>query len=152
MMLRAWRIVKEEYAANAFDGQGAWLYGGRWNSQGTRVVYTSETQSLATLESLVHLNPSVTFKYMAIPIEFDTKLMETVAVADLPVDWTEEPPPPSTKRIGDQWVTKASSVVLKIPSVIVQSESNYLLNPAHSDFKKINIGKPKLFAIDPRLL
>jgi RES domain-containing protein len=152
MMLRAWRIVKEVYAATAFDGQGAWLYGGRWNSQGTRVVYASETQSLAILESLVHLNPSLTFKYMAIPIEFDNKLVESVAVTDLPVDWTEEPPPPSTKRIGDQWLKKARSVVLKLPSVIVQSESNYLINPAHSDFKKINIGKPRSFAIDPRLL
>jgi RES domain-containing protein len=151
MMLRAWRIVKEKYAATAFDGQGAWLFGGRWNSQGTRVVYASETLSLATLESLVHLNPSVTFKYVAIPIEFDDTLVKAVAVADLPADWTEEPPPPSTKGIGDQWVKEARSVVLKLPSVIVPSENNYLLNPAHSDFKKINIGNPKTFAIDPRL-
>jgi RES domain-containing protein len=149
---RAWRIVKEKHAATAFDGEGARLFGGRWNSQGTRVVYTSGSMALATLESLVHLNPPVSFKYVAIPVEFDDALVESVAASDLPVDWTEEPPPPSTKGIGDLWVKEARSAVLELPSVIIQSEPNYLLNPAHPDFNKVVIGKPKRFAFDPRLL
>ena len=61
-MRRAWRMVKEKHAATASDGEGAWLFGGRWNSRGTRGVYTSATLSLAALESLVHLNPPVAFK------------------------------------------------------------------------------------------
>ena len=152
MIRRAWRIVKKKHAAIAFDGEGAWRFGGRWNSPGTRVVYTSGTKALATLESLVHLNPPVTFKYVAIPVEFDDALVEAVGVADLPADWSEEPPPPSTLEVGDQWVKDARSAVLELPSVIIQTEPNYLLNPAHPDFNKIAIGKPVPFAFDPRLL
>ena len=149
-MKQAWRMVKEKHAATAFLGEGAWLYGGRWNSAGTRVVYTSGSQALAALESLVHLNPPVIFKYLAIPIEFDDPLVEKVAA--LPADWTEEPPPPATKAIGDLWVKEARSAVLELPSVIILGEPNYLLTPAHPDFQKIIIGKPQPFSFDPRLL
>lgn len=149
-MKQAWRIVKAKHAATAFSGEGARLYGGRWNSVGTSVVYASGSKALAALESLVHLNPPVLFKYVAIPIEFDESLLEKVAA--LPVDWTEEPPPPVTKDIGDLWVKAARSAVLELPSVIIPGEPNYLLNPAHPDFKKIAIGKPEPFSFDPRLL
>lgn len=149
-MKQAWRIVKEKHAATAFSGEGARFYGGRWNSVGTSVVYSSGSKALAALESLVHLNPPVIFKYVAIPIEFDDALVEKVTV--LPVEWTEEPPPPATKDIGDVWVKEARSAVLELPSVIVPGEPNYLLNPAHPDFKKIVIGKSEPFSFDPRLL
>lgn len=136
-MKRAWRIVKEKHAATAFDGEGAKLYGGRWNSAGTSVVYTSSTLALAALESIVHLNPPVMFNYVAIPIEFNEAFLE---------------PPPSTKDIGDLWVKEARSAVLELHSAIIPRELNYLLNPNHPDFKKIVIGKPEPFAFDPRLL
>ena len=151
-MTRAWRIVREDHRSAAFDGEGAWLFGGRWNSRGTRMVYTSITLSLAALETLVHLNPPVAFKYVAIPIEFDEALVETVAAMDLPADWNEEPPPPSTAEIGDRWVRESRSAVLKLPSVIISAELNYLLNPGHSDFKRIRIGKPMPFSFDSRLI
>ena len=151
-MVEAWRIVKARHAATALDGEGAWRYGGRWNSPGTRVVYTSGSKALAVLESLVHLNPPVAFKYVAILVEFDESLVESTPAAGLPADWTEEPPPPSTKRLGDLWVEAARSAVLELPSVIIQSEHYYLLNPNHPDFAKIKIGKPVPFAFDPRLL
>lgn len=151
-MTRAWRIVREDHRSAAFDGEGAWLFGGRWNSRGTRIVYTSITLSLAALETLVHLNPPVAFKYVAIPIEFDEALVETVAARDLPADWNEEPPPPSTAEIGDRWVRESRSAVLKLPSVIISAELNYLLNPGHSEFKRIHIGKPMPFSFDPRLI
>jgi RES domain-containing protein len=151
-MPEAWRILKEKHAATAFSGEGARLFGGRWNSRGVPVVYTSSTKSLAALESLVHLNPPVLFKYVAIRIEFDNALVEVLPARALPVDWSVEPPPPSTKAIGDAWVRKGSSVLLAVPSVIVSGELNYLFNPAHSDAKKISISKPDPFAFDPRLL
>ena len=151
-MRQAWRIVKEKYAATAFSGEGASRTGGRWNSRGTWVVYTSGTQSLAALETLVHLNPPVLFKYVVFRIEFDETLVERVAPGSLPVDWTEEPPPPSTKEVGDLWVKKARSVILELPSVIIPGESNYLLNPTHPDFKKIVFDKLETFSFDPRLL
>lgn len=151
-MRQAWRIVKEKHAATAFTGEGASRTGGRWNSRGVWAVYTSGTKSLAALETLVHLNPPVLFKYVTFRIEFDEALVEKFASATLPSDWTEEPPAPSTKTIGDVWVKEAPSAVLELPSVIIPGESNFLLNPAHPDFKKIAIGKPEPFAFDPRLL
>lgn len=73
-------------------------------------------------------------------------------VMALPFDWTEEPPPASTQDIGNLWVKEQRSAILEIPSVIIPGEPNYLLNPAHPDFRRIQIGKPEPFAFDPRLL
>lgn len=70
----------------------------------------------------------------------------------LPSDWTEEPPPPSTKELGDRWVKKSRSAILELPSAIIPAEPNYQLNPAHPGFKKVLIGKPVPVAFDPRLL
>jgi RES domain-containing protein len=151
-MPEAWRIVKAKHAATAFSGEGAARNGGRWNSRGVRVVYASSTKSLAALESLVHLNPPVRFKYVAIRMKFDDALVEIFPPKSLPPDWRVEPPPPSTQRIGDAWVLEERSAVLALPSVIVPGERNYLLNPAHPDFKRIAMGKPERFAFDPRLL
>lgn len=151
-MPEAWRIVKAKHAATAFSGKGAADFGGRWNSRGVAIVYTSSTKSLAALESLVHLNPPVRFKYVAIRVKFDHALIETVPVKALPPDWQTQPPPPSTKAVGDAWVRAARSAVLALPSVIIPGEPNYLLNSAHPDFKKISIAKPEPFTFDRRLL
>lgn len=151
-MQTAWRIVKSKHAQQAFDGEGALRFGGRWNSPGTRVVYCSRTLALAALESLVHLNPPVVFRYLAIPLDFDDELLETTCAADLPDDWRERPPPRSAAEWGDRWVKEARSPALEIPSVIIPSESNLLLNPAHPDFRKIRIGTPQEFAFDPPLI
>jgi RES domain-containing protein len=151
-MALAWRIVKQKRAATAFDGQGAAENGGRWNSLQVPIIYTSGTKSLAALEILVHLNPRLPFVYAAFRLKFDDALMEKRPRHRLPADWTIEPPPSSIQTIGDEWVRKARSAVLDVPSVIIPEESNYLLNPAHPDFKKISIGKPEKFSFDPRLL
>ena len=152
MKLQAWRIVKERHAATAFSGEGAFLYGGRWNSPGTRAIYTSGTKALAALEILVHLNPPVVFRYVAFHVEFDAALAERIPVASLPADWSAQPPPPSTQLVGDLWARQARSAVLALPSVIIQGEANLLLNPFHPDFKQVTIGAPQPFAFDPRLL
>jgi len=141
-MPEAWRILKAKHVATAFSGEGAAKSGGRWNSRGVAMVYTSCSKALATLENLVHLNPPMSFKYVAIRIEFDTALVEKAALSKLPADWSIEPPPPSTKQLGDAWVRGGRSAILAVPSVIVSSEINYLLNPAHPEFKKISVGKP----------
>lgn len=151
-MPEAWRIVMAKHAATAFSGKGAADYGGRWNSRGVPVVYTSSTKSLAALEILVHLNPPMRFKYVAFPVKFDASLMEVVPPKTLPTDWQSEPPPSSSQAVGDVWVRQARSAVLMLPSVIISGEPNYLLNPAHPDFRSISIGRPEPFAFDVRLL
>jgi RES domain-containing protein len=144
-MKQAYRIVREKFAAAAFTGEGAALTGGRWNSRGFRMVYTSASASLAALETLVHLNPAMRFTYQLFIIEFDESLVKTISPADLLNDWREQPPPPSTRQIGDAWIKSARSAVLEVPSVIIPGESNYLLNPSHPDFSSIHIGKPQPF-------
>lgn len=150
-MSPAWRIVKARHAATAFDGEGARLNGGRWNSVGVRAVYVSVTKSLAALETLVHLTTPVTATFVFIPIEFDDALVEVVPAKSLPAGWNAEPPSPISQKIGDAWVKTARSAILALPSVLT-GETNYLLNPAHPDFKKISIGKPEPFTFDSRLL
>ena len=152
MRLQVWRIVKEKHAATAFSGERAYLYGGRWNSPGVRMVYTSLTKSLAALESLVHLTPPVLFKYVLIPVEFDEALVEKSPLLALPANWSDEPPSPAVQTIGDQWVKEARSAVLALPSVIIPGETNFLLNPLHPDFGRIKVGVSEPFAFDPRLL
>ena len=151
-MLEAWRILKEKHADTAFSGEGAAKFGGRWNSRGVRVVYVSSSKSLAALESLVHLNPPVLFNYVAIQIQFDEALTEKFPLSKLPADWQIEPPPPSTKRIGDTWVREGRSPILALPSIIISGEPNYLLNPTHPGFTQITFGELEKFTFDPRLL
>ena len=116
------------------------------------MVYASATRSLVALETLVHLNPQVMFNYRIIRVEFDESLVERLTRAALPSDWKMEPPPLSTRQLGDNWARSSFSAILAVPSVIIPDEMNYVLNPAHPDFKRITIGKPALFTFDPRLL
>jgi RES domain-containing protein len=151
-MIRAWRIVKTRFEADAFSGEGARLYGGRWNSPGISMVYVAASKSLATLELLVHLdNSSVLASYSVCTVDFDESLIESLDPATLPSDWRESPAPRSLQLIGDDWISRGSSVVLSVPSAIIDTENNYLINPAHKNFKKLMIGKMEMFKIDHRL-
>jgi len=152
MKLTGWRIVKTQYAATAFSGEGAFRIGGRWNSWGGRIVYTSGSLSLAALELLVHLDPPIHLRWSAIRCEFDEELVTTLDRDELPFDWARYPAPLSTQRVGDRWISGMKSAVLALPSVIVPGEPNYLLNPGHPDFSRIRIHPPERFAFDPRLL
>jgi RES domain-containing protein len=148
-IIKAYRIVKRKFVRIAFSGEGARLYGGRWNSPGVRVVYTSGSISLALHEWRVHLTQWPTPPVSIIEIEFSASLIR--APARLPVNWSRTPCPKSTSVFGDNWVRSARSAVMKLPSVIVPEEFNYLLNPAHPDFHKIRIGKARLLQVDDRL-
>ena len=152
-MVRAWRIIKTRYSAEAFSGEGARLYGGRWNSSGIALVYTAGSKSLATLELLVHLHTtSVLPSFSICPVDFDDSLVELLDPTTLPRDWRESPPPISLREVGDDWISRGSSVVLRVPSAVIESEYNYLINPLHADFEKLVIGSMEVFMLDPRLL
>ena len=151
-MLRSFRIVKLRHAATAFDGEGAWRHGGRWNSRGTRMVYTAESRALALLEILTHTgNAALLAAYGVIEIAFDAALVVALLDADLPDGWRASPPPPATQAIGDRWAADRGSVLMRVPSVLVPEEFNYLLNPAHPGFHKLRIGEPQPLAVDARL-
>jgi RES domain-containing protein len=149
----AWRITKTKRVASAFDGEGARRSGGRWNSVGTPMVYTSATIALASLQVLVHLEDSSVLPYYSVlPVEFDESLMRWLDVTTLPANWLDPMTPIALQQIGDAWAKARESVVLRVPSVIVSSEDNYLLNPAHPDFTLLKFGPAQPFDFDSRLL
>lgn len=151
-MPRGWRIVKAARATTAFDGEGARLYGGRWNSTGTAVVYASQSESLAVLELLVHLQSSqLLMSYCSIPVDFNDGLVEMVDPGVLPEDWSALPGPSALQEIGDNWAAEQRSVVLQIPSAIVPNEYNFVINPRHPDFAQVGIGPSTPIQLDPRL-
>ena len=151
-MSTAWRIVKKRHVESAFDGEGARHYGGRWNSPGTAVVYVAESRALALLEVLAGIRSlRHSSAYVLIPVDFDEELTRALDPDQLPDAWDQGPPQPSVQRLGDEWVDQQESPILKVPSVIVPGEYNYLLNPAHPDFRRIEIGAPQELPIDPRL-
>lgn len=153
-MIRAFRITRAKYAANAFDGEGARQFGGRWNSPGTSMVYTSSSLSLATLELLVHLEDLDILRdlYVVIAVEFPESLVRTVNADTLPSGWNGTHIKASTQQIGDRWIGSSASAVLRVPSAVTPGEVNYLVHPAHLDFNQIVISPPVDFAMDSRLL
>ena len=149
----AWRIVKAKHAPTAFAGEGARRTGGRWNSRGTAVVYTSSSQSLAMLEILAHLEFAESLSaYVLISCEFDDSLIELLDISGLPLNWRASPAPSPLQALGDRWVRDRRSAVLRVPSTLVPIEDNFLLNPAHEDFVRIKVAAPEALTIDPRLL
>jgi RES domain-containing protein len=151
MKIRVWRLVKADYAGEAFSGEGAAKYGGRWNSPGVRVVYTAQSLALATLEILAGGAPlSLLYRYAKIAAEFDDSIV--YSAFPLPKKWNVYPPSPATRDVGDVWARESKSAVLKVPSAVIQEECIYVINPLHLEFKtKITIGKANPFSIDKRL-
>ncbi len=152
-MLRAWRIVKSRYLSRAFDGDGARRYGGRWNSPGRSVVYLSETRALATLEVLTGLQSTAPIPaYVLVGAEFPAALVIEAEESILRKGWDTSPPTSISQAVGDGWLDRAESAVLRVPSVVVSNEFNFLINPSHPDFRHIRIGHPEPLLLDPGLL
>ena len=150
--MRFWRICRRRYAAEAASGEGARLYGGRWNSRGMRVVYASTSLALAAMETFVNLEPNLHPKDL-VSIEGevpDALEIGRVEVRALPANWrqtTDE----SLRRFGDQWIRAAQTVALLVPSAAVRGEWNVLLNPAHPGFSKVKFQEPEPFEFDARM-
>ena len=136
MELTAWRLVKEKHAGSAFDCEGARRFGGRWNTRGSSVVYLSSSLSLAVLELFVHLTAEdARLRLLAIPVGIPEDLaMEELSMSELPEEWRSEPASDACKVLGSEWLEAGKTLLLKVPSVIVPHESNYVLNPKHPDF------------------
>lgn len=151
--LTAWRVDKAKRSRTSFSGEGAAIEGGRWNSAGVRVVYLSANLAMAALEKYVHLPKPLPagMKLVRFKVSFSDTLVHRVKATVLPTDWRAAPPSASTQAIGDAWARDAVSAVLAVPSVLIPEETNYLLNPAHPDFKKVKIGEPEDFTFDYRI-
>lgn len=146
------RISKKKYIED-LSGEGAGKFGGRWNSKGSAVLYTSQTESLAALETLVHASVSTTpsdlnLLILSVPNNIKSDKIES---NQLPVGWRNYPAPNKLAEIGSDWIDSESSLLLEVPSVLVQTEKNILINPMHSDMKKLSIKEIRPFSFDMRL-
>jgi len=151
-MVIVWRLLTARFAQSAFSGEGARLYGGRWNRKGMPMVYAAGSQSLAMLEMLVQDEP-LRARYVMAPATLPKNLkIERVTPDQLPADWRDLGAREHLQAIGTDWARRRSSSVLAVPSVVIPTETNYLLNPLHPSFSKIEIGKPEEFVTDLRLI
>src|SRR6266850_2435281 len=133
--MQFWRICRRHYAAEAAGGEGARLYGGRWNSRGVRVVYASTSLALAAIETFVNLEPNLRpADLVFIEGEIPSALRVTkLAVETLPSGW-HETRDESLHRFGNDWIRSGVTAALLVPSAAIRGEWNILLNPAHPDF------------------
>ena len=145
--------MRKTYARTPFDGEGAYRYGGRWSSPGTRLSYASEHQSLAMLEYFVHLDPEdapddLVLATADVP---DNLSRERLQARDLPAHWRDTPAPSALAQIGDEFVKKGEACLLLVPSALAVTENNWLINPVHREFKKITLHAPVSLRYDARM-
>lgn len=151
-MVVVWRLLTARFVKTAFSGEGARLYGGRWNRKGVAMVYTAGSQSLAMLELLVQDEP-LRARYVMIPASVPKNLkIERVVPEQLPANWRDPAAREQLQTVGTDWIRRGSSAILAVPSSVIPAETNYLLNPQHPSFAKIEIGQEQPFVTDLRLI
>jgi RES domain-containing protein len=150
-MRTAWRVVTHRYANTAFSGEGARLYGGRWNPKGLAMVYMAQSQSLALLEMLVQDAP-LRASYLMISVRVPAQVITHIDQATLPADWRDLSARAEPQQIGAEWIHAGTSAALAVQSAVVPAESNYLLNPAHADYALLETGAQAEWLTNLRLL
>ncbi len=157
MSVTVWRIATDtkSYEADDLSGAGAKATGGRWNAVGDALVYTSETQALACLETVVHLNAGglPLNRYLVCVTIPDAVwgAAQTGTPSSLPVGWDADPSGRASIQFGTTWIRSVASALLRVPSVIVPDEYNVLINPLHPDSRAIIAVKIRKWLYDPRL-
>ncbi len=150
--LALWRLSPAYHADKAMSGDGSYRRGGRWNPPGIRVIYCADSRSLALVEVLANIRRPTLLRdqqWVVIRVVVPEDLVERPS--RVPEAWRKTPYTTAPQAFGAEWVQSQRSVALRVPSVVVPGEFNYLLNPAHPQFSKIKVGKPEPFSFDPRL-
>lgn len=146
-----YRLTKGKYK-NQISGFGAELNGGRWNSKGRSLVYTSESRALCTAEIAVHIPLGIIpTNYYLQSIKIPKSSVQKIEVSSLDKKWKNFPHDNSTKIFGDKFIVENNSLTLKVPSAVIQDEFNYLINPKHKKFDKVELLKIEPFKFDKRL-
>ncbi|MDZ7935713.1 MAG: RES family NAD+ phosphorylase [Emticicia sp.] len=150
--MEVFRLSSAKYA-NDLSGTDAKIHGGRWNRKGDAVLYTAGTKALALVEVLVHTtNAFLPINYQLITLYITDDSVLTIPTKSLPEDWNHTEPSDSTTKISTDWLRTSEYLTLRVPSVVVEGEYNYLINPAHADFTKIKILRSEAFNFDNRLV
>ena len=151
-MTRLYRILRKPYARAPLNGEGAYRFGGRWSSPGTRLAYTAQHLSLAMIEYWIHIDPDdPPADLVVVTAEIPGSISTTrLSGKHLPSGWRETPPPPPLAASGDRFVDEGRAAVLIVPSALAPSEFNWLINPQHAEFAKIRVASIEPFRFDPR--
>jgi RES domain-containing protein len=149
--MKVYRLVKAQYAPD-WSGKGAEMIGRRWNSKGTPMIYTSESRALCTAEIAVHLDLGIIATGYQMNTIFipDPIIFKEVLETDLPKGWKTFPFISVTQSLGDLFIHENMNAVMKVPSAVVPGDFNYLLNPRHPDFGRIEIIKTEPYEFDER--
>lgn len=156
-MMLAWRIGTDtpNYTSEDMRGIGAKTTGGRWNRQGTALVYTASNRALACLETVVHLGSGgLPLNRYLVQIEIPDDVWATRKILTektAPVGWDAIPSGNASLNFGDSWIKSGSSCILEVPSTIVPEEMNILINPEHSDVPRIVAVKVRKWLYDARI-
>ena len=146
-----YRLAIKQFA-NDLSGSGAATYGGRWNKKGMPVLYTGESKEIALLETIVHTPPMLVPGLDMVTIEIPDNSITETNVKDLPENWFAYPTPTVLSEVGEDWAQKAETIALKVPSCIIHTAYNFILNCRHPEFyKKVKIKEQKEFYFDSRL-
>ena len=150
--MQVYRIAKEAYIRD-LSGIGAKTVGGRWNFKGVAVLYTSSSVSLSMLECLAHFPPAFAPKNMSMAtINIPDDSVCEFKISDMPNNWQGVPSPRQLKEMAHQWIKAQEFLILKVPSIIVPNESNYIINPFHTAFSKVTLVEVSPFSFDTRVL
>lgn len=150
-MRTVWRLCAGRHARNALSGDGARVFGGRWNDKGISLVYTSSTLALAVVEILVHVD-EVPVDFVAIRIDIPARIdIEKLSARRLPRNWRAHPAPARLQRMGTEWAQSLRSLALEVPSAVIPQERNVLINPLHPGRSILVVHKPERFVFDRRL-
>lgn len=147
-----WRICRERHASTAFSGEGAALWGGRWNSKGVPMAYASDSLALAALELFVQIGPTreEPDDLVALQAEVAVDVESNLANAEgLLKDWRFDLE--SSRLTGDAWVEQKQSLAVRVPSVVIEVEWNVLINPEHPSFTALKIVQKMPFRFDKRM-
>ncbi len=150
--MKVYRIAKKAYIKD-LSGEGARLYGGRWNIKGTSMLYSASNRSLATVEYLVHLPMALLPKdFFIVELTVPSRIKSiTIKESTLPKDWKNYPAPFKLAELGTKWINEKSSLTLKVPSSVVKNEWNILINPNHKYFDRVEISNIEPYGFDERL-
>lgn len=145
-----YRITGKAHSSD-LSGTGAAMFGGRWNKKGTPVLYTGESKDIALLETIVHLPPLLSPKLDILTIEIPDDSVFSLDVKQLPSNWKMYPAPVILSEIGEQWIREAKFIAMKVPSSIIHTSYNYILNCRHPEYAKVKLISLQNFEFDSRL-
>jgi len=146
-----YRITARKHSSD-ISGTGAAIYPGRWNKKGTPVLYAGESKEIALLETIVHSPPMLIPEMDLLTIEIPDGSITTIEIPDLPRNWSKYPAPVILAEIGGRWAMEGNTIALKVPSCIISSSNNYILNCNHQEYQKVKILDHSPFYFDPRLI